>query len=197
MAPRRRNPTSLRWSVRKDKPKPPKRRDLTDKDTSKLTDLFAKNTTGSHAPTGSGKTAIAAGVHLWPDGEQKVTIVVSPLLALEDEMVKTFKEQFDLEAVAISSEHGSCSPQVVKDILALKYQIILTSPEMLQSRTFVSRILRNPRFARHVVSLFVDEAHHISHWGADFRKKYASLDVIHAFLPRGTPVIAVTAIVTS
>lgn len=107
MAPRRRNPTSLRWSVRKDKPKPPKRRDLTDKDMSKLADLFRKKYHWEprtaqlagiraqlervdaivQAPTGSGKTAIAAGVHLWPDGEQKVTIVVSPLLALEDEMV--------------------------------------------------------------------------------------------------------------
>ncbi len=40
------------------------------------------------APTGSGKTAIAAGPHLWYSVEQKkVTIMVCPLLALEEEMV--------------------------------------------------------------------------------------------------------------
>ncbi|KAH9836597.1 P-loop containing nucleoside triphosphate hydrolase protein [Rhodofomes roseus] len=148
------------------------------------------------APTGSGKTAIAAGVHLWPDGQPKVTIMVSPLLALEDEMVTTFKDQFGLNAIAVSSQHGSCSPAVVKDILALKYQIILASPEMLQSRTFINRILRNSKFTRNIISLVVDEAHCVSHWGADFRKKYASLGVIRAFLPRGTPVIAVTATLT-
>lgn len=39
------------------------------------------------APTGSGKTAIAAGPHVWGPCKGKVTIMVSPLLALEEEMV--------------------------------------------------------------------------------------------------------------
>lgn len=39
------------------------------------------------APTGSGKTAIAAGPHLWTTSQGKLTIVVSPLMALQDEMV--------------------------------------------------------------------------------------------------------------
>ena len=39
------------------------------------------------APTGSGKTAIAAGPHLWPGNENKFTIMVCPLLSLEEEMV--------------------------------------------------------------------------------------------------------------
>ena len=40
------------------------------------------------APTGSGKTAVAAGPHVWETSKGKVTIMVSPLLALEDEMVR-------------------------------------------------------------------------------------------------------------
>ena len=68
---------------------------------------------------------------------------------------------------------------------------------MLQSRTFVNKILRNSHFSRRVLSVVVDEAHCVSHWGADFRKKYASLGVIRAFLPRGTPVIALTATLTA
>lgn len=39
------------------------------------------------APTGSGKTGIAAGPYVWPGNEKKTTIMVSPLLALEEEMV--------------------------------------------------------------------------------------------------------------
>lgn len=39
------------------------------------------------ASTGSGKTLIAAGPHFWPGSEGKITIMVSPLMVLEDEMV--------------------------------------------------------------------------------------------------------------
>lgn len=67
---------------------------------------------------------------------------------------------------------------------------------MIQSRSFVNRLLRNPVFAKKVLSVFVDEAHCVSHWGANFRKKYSSLGVVRAFLPNSTPVIAVTATLT-
>jgi superfamily II DNA helicase RecQ len=40
-----------------------------------------------HAATGSGKTGIAAGPHLLPSSKGKVTLFVSPLLALHDEQV--------------------------------------------------------------------------------------------------------------
>ncbi|KAI0350724.1 P-loop containing nucleoside triphosphate hydrolase protein, partial [Trametes cingulata] len=148
------------------------------------------------APTGAGKTALAAGPHVWPGNEKKFTLMVCPLLSLEEEMVQTFKTDFGLDAIAINSKNGACSPLVIRDILAMKYQIILLSPEMLQSRTFMNRILRNSSFMRNIISMFIDEAHCIAHWGADFRKKYGSLGKIRAFLPRGTPVIAVTATLT-
>lgn len=41
------------------------------------------------APTGAGKTAIAAGPHLWPSAGSRITIMISPLMALEDEMVSS------------------------------------------------------------------------------------------------------------
>ena len=84
----------------------------------------------------------------------------------------------------------------MKDILALKYQIILISPEMLQSRTFHNRILRNPAFMHNMISMFIDEAHCIVHWGADFRKKYGTLGKLQVFFPRGTPIMAVSATLT-
>lgn len=39
------------------------------------------------ASTGAGKTAIAAGPHLWGTSAGKTTIMVCPLLSLEEEMV--------------------------------------------------------------------------------------------------------------
>jgi superfamily II DNA helicase RecQ len=44
-----------------------------------------------------------------------------------------------------------------------------------------------------VVSVIVDEAHVVSRWGHSFRKKYSELGIIRAFLPRGTPIIALSA----
>ncbi|EJF62569.1 P-loop containing nucleoside triphosphate hydrolase protein, partial [Dichomitus squalens LYAD-421 SS1] len=149
------------------------------------------------APTGPGKTALAAGPHLWGWKEKKFTIMVCPLLSLEEEMEQTFDTDFKLKVIALNSKNGACSPLTLREILAFKYQIILVSPEMLQSRTFTDRILRNSHFMSYILSMFIDEAHCIVHWGADFRKKYGTLGKIRAFLPLGTPVIAVTATLTA
>jgi replicative superfamily II helicase len=43
-----------------------------------------------HAATGSGKTGIAAGPHLLPSSAGKVTLFISPLLALHDQQVSSF-----------------------------------------------------------------------------------------------------------
>jgi superfamily II DNA helicase RecQ len=64
---------------------------------------------------------------------------------------------------------------------------------MALSRRFIREVLRNPQFGRRILSVVVDEAHVVSHWGASFRKKYGTLGTIRAFLPRGTPVVALSA----
>ena len=47
--------------------------------------------------------------------------------------------------------------------------------------------------ASRIVSLVVDEAHVVSHWGAGFRKQYAELGMLRAILPKGTPLVAMSA----
>lgn len=64
------------------------------------------------------------------------------------------------------------------------------------SQRFINDILRKPALHSRIYAIVVDEAHCISHWGAAFRKKYASLGVARAFLPKPTPVIAVSASLT-
>ena len=44
-----------------------------------------------------------------------------------------------------------------------------------------------------ILSIVVDEAHVVSHWGAGFRKQYAELGTLRAILPKGTPFVAMSA----
>ncbi|KAN0130509.1 P-loop containing nucleoside triphosphate hydrolase protein [Lactarius tabidus] len=149
-----------------------------------------------HAATGSGKTAIAAGLYALAKNQGRVTFMVSPLIGLQNEMVETFKNDFKLAAIAINSSRGPCTPDIVKDICAGHYQIVLVSPEMMLSQQFINNILHKPALHNRIYAIIVDEAHCISHWGAAFRKKYGSLGVARAFLPKPTPVIAVSASLT-
>lgn len=41
--------------------------------------------------------------------------------------------------------------------------------------------------------MVIDEAHVVSHWGSEFRKQYGTLGKIRAFLPRSTPIVAMSA----
>jgi superfamily II DNA helicase RecQ len=67
---------------------------------------------------------------------------------------------------------------------------------MMLSQWFINNILRKPTLHDRVHAIIIDEAHCISHWGAAFHKKYGSLGVARAFLPKSTPVIAVSASLT-
>jgi superfamily II DNA helicase RecQ len=64
---------------------------------------------------------------------------------------------------------------------------------MLLSRRFTKVVLQNPEFHKRVLSVVIDEAHVVSHWGSEFRKKYGTLGKIRAFLPRNTPIVALSA----
>ncbi|KAL1674687.1 P-loop containing nucleoside triphosphate hydrolase protein [Schizophyllum commune] len=162
-----------------------------------------------HAGTGFGKTAIAAGPHFHESAKGGVTLMISPLIALHDEQVETFQTEFKLTATAVNSSHGGCSreklavsfiPQstrfkltLMQEIVAGKYQVVLISPEMCLSRRFTREVLNNPNFGAMLLSVVVDEAHVVSHWGAQFRKKYGQLGMLRAFLPRKTPIVALSA----
>ncbi|KAJ7762331.1 P-loop containing nucleoside triphosphate hydrolase protein [Mycena maculata] len=145
-----------------------------------------------HAGTGMGKTTIAAGPHAHETSAGKVTLMISPLIALHDEQVDTFRDEFKLKVMAVNSSNGGCKPEVLEQIVRGEYQIVLISPEMALSRRFICHVLRSSEFGRRVLSVVVDEAHVVSHWGTSFRKKYGTLGMLRAFLPRGMPVVALS-----
>ena len=84
----------------------------------------------------------------------------------------------------------------MQDIVVGRYQIVILSPEMLQTIRFRESVLTKQEFTSRVLSVFVDEAHCVSHWGDSFRKKYGTLGTIRAYLPGSTPYIAVSASLT-
>lgn len=92
---------------------------------------------------------------------------------------------------------SSSIKHVMQAILAGRYRIILISPEILLTQDFLLRVLNNDAFRRQIYSVDIDEAHCISVWGADFRKKYAQIGVTRCFLPRGTPMMALSATLTA
>ncbi|KAK0437644.1 P-loop containing nucleoside triphosphate hydrolase protein [Armillaria borealis] len=146
-----------------------------------------------NAGTGLGKTAVAAGPHTHPSSEGKVTLMISPLIALHDEQVDSFRSEYKLRATAVNSSNGGCKPEILREIVKGEHQIVLISPEMALSRRFIREVLRNAEFGRRILSVVVDEAHVVSHWGAQFRKQCGKLGMLRAFLPGGTPFVALSA----
>ena len=82
------------------------------------------------AATGMGKTAVAAGPYVLPQNSDRTTLMISPLIGLQNEMVsrfpsfshvdvawtnvltlqvKTFRDEFKMDTLAINSAHETSS----------------------------------------------------------------------------------------
>jgi hypothetical protein len=107
--------------------------------------------------------------------------------------VKTFQAEFKLSAIALNSTRRETLAQTFKEIVSGKYQIVILSPEMMLTHCFLKEVLQNASFSKRVISMVIDEAHVVSHWGKSFRKKYAEISLVHTFLPKGTPFAALSA----
>lgn len=81
----------------------------------------------------------------------------------------------------------------VQRICQGEWQIVILSPEMMLLKRFIRHVIRNRELAQRVMSVVVDEAHVVSHWGSGFRKKYGTLGILRALLPKSTPMVAMSA----
>jgi ATP-dependent DNA helicase RecQ len=118
------------------------------------------------------------------------TLVISPLLALMRDQVAA-AERSGLRAVTLNSANIDDWSTIEAQIAADEVDVLLISPERLNSAGFRSRVL--PGLAPRIGLLVVDEAHCLSDWGHDFRPDYRRLASVLARLPPGTPVLATTA----
>ncbi|HEV7204963.1 MAG TPA: DEAD/DEAH box helicase [Jatrophihabitans sp.] len=117
-------------------------------------------------------------------------LVISPLLALMRDQVAA-AERSGLRAVTLNSANIDDWPSIEAEIAADAVDVLLISPERLNSFGFRSRVL--PHLAARIGLLVVDEAHCVSDWGSDFRADYRRIKDVLAGLPAGTPVLATTA----
>ena len=138
-------------------------------------------------PTGGGKSICFQVPGLAKGG---LTLVVSPLIALMDDQVKSLKSK-GIKACAVTSAMGYREIDILLNNAALgAYDFLYLSPERIQTSLFRERYKQMP-----IQLIVIDEAHCISEWGHDFRPSYLNIRVLREDNPN-IPMIALTATAT-
>ena len=135
--------------------------------------------------TGTGKTAIYQLAGLALGG---VTIVVSPLVALQRDQLRALSEHPVGVEVAELNASDHAGRRIAHDMLANNRPgFVLMSPEQLTHSDVLDLLAASrPRLVA------VDEAHLVSEWGQDFRPDYLRLAAAIGAMGR-PPILALTA----
>ena len=129
------------------------------------------------APTGAGKSAIFQIAAMYiaehdkdtDDGLGLFTIVISPLVALMNDMVGNLQLKEYQAAATITGETSQIvRDEIKRDIANGKYNMLYIAPEMLLSRSSVEQLIGN----RTIGMIVIDEAHIVTTWGKQFRPDY-------------------------
>ncbi|GGR91419.1 ATP-dependent DNA helicase RecQ [Micromonospora fulviviridis] len=138
-------------------------------------------------PTGAGKSAIyQIPASLIPGP----TVVISPLLALQQDQIAALNERQrpELRAVRISSDETAAQQaEAIEEIRAGRAEFLFITPEALSNPDRLAEVR-----ALKPALVAIDEAHCISAWGHDFRPDYLALGHLIDGIGR-PPVVALTA----
>ena len=155
-------------------------------------------------PTGAGKSLCyqLPGVY----AESKVTLVVTPLLALMLGQVKSLQSKGVLASAIYSSQSKRDRERVINDLLGKPSPDSepLTFPPMMRLLYVTPELLCTSNFQQDLSILYdggyinliaIDEAHCVSEWGHEFRPCFRKLGSIHQRFP-SVPWLALTATAT-
>ena len=145
--------------------------------------VMAGRNTLAIMPTGGGKSLCFQLPALCRDG---VTVVISPLIALMRDQVRSLKEA-GVEAGALTS--GNTEEQTEEVFAALdagRLKLLYMAPERLASPATLPLLRRI-----NCTMIAVDEAHCVSQWGHDFRPDYLRIGELRKAL--NVPLAAFTA----
>lgn len=140
-----------------------------------ITSVLDNEDTFALLPTGGGKSICFQIPALIKDG---ICIVVTPLIALMKDQVKSLKQK-GIKAIAINSgiSYSDLDTQLDNCIYG-NYKFLYLSPERLQQPLVIERIQQMK-----VNLIAVDEAHCISQWGNDFRPAYKNISRLRQIHP--------------
>jgi len=139
-------------------------------------------------PTGAGKSLCYQLPALINDG---ICLVISPLIALMEDQVKSLEEK-GIKALALSSKLNRHETIIAFDNLVHgHYKFLYLSPEKLQSEFIQEKI---GQLQLNLIA--IDEVHCISEWGHDFRPAYLKIPLLTELHPQ-TPKIVLTATATA
>ena len=145
--------------------------------------VLAGRNTLAIMPTGGGKSLCYQLPALCRDG---VTVVISPLIALMRDQVRSLREA-GVEAGALTSGNtGEETEEVFAALDAGRLKLLYMAPERLASGGALQLLRRIGTTA-----IAVDEAHCVSQWGHDFRPDYLRIGALRREL--GVPLAAFTA----
>ena len=139
-------------------------------------------------PTGAGKSICYQIPAVLLDG---LTLVVSPLISLMDDQVRSLREVGIRGSYFNSTLKPHVRPEVLRRAREGWYDLMYVAPERLSDPLF-----REFAAEAHVPLLAVDEAHCVSQWGQDFRPAYKQIADFVSIMPERPVVCALTATAT-
>ena len=148
-------------------------------------------------PTGFGKSFIYQSAAVCSRG---VTVVVTPLLALAEDQVRSLDDRGIAAALLTSSVRAERKQQLLDDLEAEdgepETKLLYLTPEGLQAPA-TAVVMRSLHVRGLLAAIVVDEAHCVCKWGHSFRPEYLRVGELRKALPPPVPpLVALTATAT-